>query len=61
MQSIWDESLDDLRREESWFKTIQRGGESDLAILDSLLHEDPNHFYHDDDPRKLINKGMFTV
>lgn len=57
MQMIWDESLESLRREDRWFKAIQSGTENDLVELDRLLCEDPNRFYFDDDPRKLINSG----
>lgn len=61
MQMIWDESLESLHREDSWFKAIQSGTENDLAELDRLLCEDPNRFYFDDDPRKLINSGRKAI
>ena len=60
MQSIWDENLETLRREDSWFKTIKSGTENDIPKLDMLLCEDPNRFYFDYDPRKLINSGIHS-
>lgn len=57
MQSVWDENLESLRREDKWFRTIKSGTESDIQTLTLLLSKDPNRFYFDYDPRKLINCG----
>ena len=57
MQTIWDENLENLRREDNWFQTIKNGTENDIPKLDALLCEDPNRFYFDYDPRKLVDCG----
>lgn len=57
MQSVWDENLESLRREDKWFRTIKNGTESDIDTLTLLLSKDPNRFYFDYDTRKLINCG----
>ena len=49
--------MENLRREDNWFQTIKNGTENDIPKLDALLCEDPNRFYFDYDPRKLINCG----
>ena len=46
-----------MRREDMWFKAASTGTEEDINTMASLLTEDPNRFYYDWDPRKLINCG----
>lgn len=58
MQTIWEEALDSVRREDLWFKAVRSGSETDLEQMQELLGEDPNAFYQDWDPRKLINCGL---
>ena len=59
MQTIWDESLEGMRREELWFTAVKSGMKEDIEQMKDLLAEDPNNFFCDDDPRKLINTGIF--
>lgn len=59
MQNVWKESLQNVRREDMWFKAVTNGTEEDIKTMATLLMEDPNHFYCDWDPRKLINSGRF--
>lgn len=59
MQNVWNETLQNVRREDMWFKAVTNGTEEDINTMTILLSEDPNHFYCDWDPRKLINCGGF--
>ena len=59
MQNVWNETLQNVRREDMWFKAVTNGTEEDINTMTTLLSEDPNHFYCDWDPRKLINCGAF--
>ena len=56
-QNAWEESLETVRREDLWFKTVSRGTAVDLEKMSELLADDPNGFFFDGDPRKLINAG----
>lgn len=56
-QNAWEESLETVRREDLWFQTVSRGTAVDLEKMSELLAEDPNGFFFDGDPRKLINAG----
>lgn len=60
MQSVWVESLQRVRREDEWFKAANRGQDDDIDKMRDLIGEDPNRFYGDWDPRKLINCGKGT-
>ena len=55
MHSVWVESLEQVRREDEWFKAANRGKDEDIEKMQDLIGEDPNRFYGDWDPRKLIN------
>lgn len=57
MHSVWVESLEQVRREDEWFKAANRGKDEDIEKMQDLIGEDPNRFYGDWDPRKLINSG----
>ena len=57
VQTAWEEILGTMWREDMWFKTVRSGTDSDVEKMDVLLTKDPNAFYHDWDPRKLINCG----
>ena len=37
MQTIWDENLENLRREDNWFQTIKNGTENDIPKLDAHI------------------------
>ena len=52
-----EESLENIRREEMWFKAAMNGTETDIAMMAELICEDPNRFYCDWDHRKLVNCG----
>ncbi|KAK8804909.1 hypothetical protein WA171_006874 [Blastocystis sp. BT1] len=55
MQAVWEESLQTVRREALWFQAASRGTDTDIEKMAELLCEDPNRFYSDWDPRKLLN------
>lgn len=57
MQTVWEESVQSVWREDLWFKAVKSGTEADLENMEKLLGKDPNAFYHEWDPRKLINCG----
>lgn len=57
MQTVWEESVESVWREDLWFKAVKSGTEADLEKMEKLLGKDPNAFYHEWDPRKLINCG----
>ena len=46
-----------MQREQAWFRAVQSGTEADVSVMTNLIYEDPNRFYQDWDPRKLINSG----
>ena len=46
-----------MQREQAWFKAVQSGTEADVETMTNLIYDDPNRFYQDWDPRKLINCG----
>lgn len=58
MQAVWEESLQTVRREALWFQAASRGTDLDIEKMAELLCEDPNRFYSDWDPRKLLNCGI---
>ena len=60
-QNAWEESLETVRREDLWFKTVSRGTAVDLEKMSELLADDPNGFFFDGDPRKLINAGKMQT
>lgn len=61
MQAVWEESLQTVRREALWFQAASRGTDADIEKMGELLCEDPNRFYSDWDPRKLLNCGMYLM
>ncbi|KAK8815069.1 hypothetical protein WA556_007104 [Blastocystis sp. ATCC 50177/Nand II] len=54
-QEVWNETLEVMQREQAWFKAVQSGTEADVETMTNLIYDDPNRFYQDWDPRKLIN------
>lgn len=56
-QAMWNETLEEMQREQAWFRAVQSGTEADVSVMANLIYEDPNRFYQDWDPRKLINSG----
>lgn len=60
-QSVWEEALIDIRREEKWFSVIREGNKEDIHILEELIYSDPNRWYQQWDPRRLINSGIQSL
>lgn len=57
MQSVWEESLQTIRREDKWFRAAEEGTDDAITTMRELIGQDPNRFYGDWDPRKLVNCG----